>query len=93
MSEKMTQTIVLAESEYGTVNVWLDEDYIRNDSDYVVISEPVTITFKSLDHDEILQSRIKILDREIEQVRAEAHKKVARLTDQKQRLLAITHED
>ena len=68
------------------------DPWLENNANYVRITEPVTVTFESRKHDDVLCDRIACLDEEIKDVRAEAQAKVNDLEDQKQRLMALTHE-
>ena len=88
--KEFTRELALFQTKYGGIVEWRAD---WEDEDYVRVSEPVTVIFKPLDHDIILRSRVDALSREIAKVRAEAQAKVSDLEDQRQRLLAITHEE
>jgi hypothetical protein len=68
-------------------------DFMENDSDYVRATEPLEVTFTPLSDEVIVEGRVKSLDAEIEKTRAEMSLKINDLKDQKQRLLAITHQE
>ena len=90
--EDLTVTVALYLSKYGTHTVNKFDCWIDEDSDYVRVSEPMEITLTPLDDETVLKARVDSIDNQIETVRAELTRKVNDLTDQKQRLLAITHE-
>ena len=88
--DEFTREIALFQNKYGYISEWRSD---WDNDDYVRISEPVTVTYKPLDRDEVLKARVKALDNEIKAVRAEAENKINDLKDQKQRLMAITCEE
>jgi len=92
MSDKKTMTVAIYSSKYNATSVNEVVEWIEEHKDYIRISEPQTVTFTPLDHEVVLKLRLDALDREIESVRATAQATVDDLEDQKQRLLAITHE-
>lgn len=92
MSGKKTMTVAIYSSKYNSTSVNEVVEWIEEHKDYIRISEPQTVTFTPLDHEVVLKLRLDALDREIESVRATAQATVDDLEDQKQRLLAITHE-
>lgn len=89
----LTQRVALYRMKYGTLRVNAIEDWIEDDADYIRVSDPVDVTFHPIPDDEILAARVSKIDREIETVRAELTRRVNELTDEKQRLLAITHQE
>ena len=88
--DTVTKTVYLYQTKYSNQHVsghdWSD------DSDYVVLAEPVEVTFKLRDRAAVVVDRIKAIDGEIQNIRAEATDKVNRLTELKQKLLAITSQ-
>ena len=90
--EDLTREVALYQDKWGFVSVTGNIDYIAKKSEYAILSEPVTVTFKPLPDEEVLASRVAMLDAEIKKVRAKLTVKVNDLEEQKQRLLAITHD-
>lgn len=89
--DKLTMSLCLYQTQYGNF-LESREGFAEKNPEYVCVSEPITVTFTPLDPDKVLQARVAALDNEIEKVRAEASRKIDDLKDQKQRLLAITHD-
>lgn len=91
--KSLTRKVALYESKYGLLTVNDFEDWIEEESaDYVRVSEPIKVTFVSLADEEVLNNQIKSIDAKIEHTRAELTRRINELTDQKNRLLAITHQ-
>ncbi len=90
--EDLTMSVCLYISKYGNATVEKAEGWMQDDKDYVQLTEPTEITFTPLPDEDVLKSRVDSLDNQIEVTRAELTRKVNDLLDQKQRLLAITHE-
>lgn len=90
----LTQEVALYTNQHGSISIWEWEPdgFWERSLDYVCVSEPVTVTFKPLPDDDVLKGRVAGIDAEIEKTRAEMNRKINDLTDQKNRLLAITHE-
>lgn len=90
--DDLTQSIALYISKHGYTIANQVDDWIERSADYVRISEPVTVKFDPLADEEVLQGRVRSIDAQIEETRAELTRRIAELTDQKNRLLAITHQ-
>lgn len=91
--KSLTRKVALYESKYGLLTVNDFEDWIEEESaDYVRVFEPIKVTFVSLADEEVLNNQIKSIDAKIEHTRAELTRRINELTDQKNRLLAITHQ-
>ena len=91
--EDLIFDVALYMNKYGRITTNETSDWIENCEEYVRVSSPQTVTFVQLPDEDILVLRLHALDKEIEKVRAESTRKIDDLKDQKQRLLAITHED
>ena len=87
----LKQTVALYADERGHISIIQSGGWADRCESYVQISEPSDIKFKPLEDEEVLRKRVDAIDRQITKVRAELTAKVADLTDQKNRLLAITH--
>ena len=87
-------TVAQYVDKYGNemVSDYEPDSWIENNKDYVRISEPVGVVFIPLSHETVLKLRLEALDQEIKSVRATAAATISNLEDQKQRLMAITHE-
>ena len=70
---------------------WTDHKEI--DSDYVRTSEIIEVEFVDLPDEIVVPAKVAVIDRGIEGLRAELGEKIARLEDEKAKLLAITHEE
>ena len=90
--EDLTQTVALYSDRWGGVQAYGMVDWIEESTDYVRVSEPLEITFTALPDKDVLKDRVDAIDKQIETVRAELTRKVNDLTDQRHRLLAITHD-
>ena len=90
--EELTLKVALYVSKHGSVSADDVQDWIEEHPDYIRCSEPLTITFKPLPDEIVLAARVAMLDAQITEVRAKLTMKVNDLEDQKQRLLAITHD-
>jgi len=90
--EDLSQSLALYSTKYGSLTVWDISSWIEGHEDYVRVSEPLHVEFTALPDDVILRGRVKCIDKEIEKTRAELTRRIEDLTDQKNRLLAITHE-
>lgn len=90
--EDLTQVVAIYTTQYGTLFTSEVDGYKETDPDYVRVTEPMKVTFTPLDDEIVLKGRIDAIDNQIEETRAELTRKISDLTDQKQRLLAITHE-
>lgn len=91
-SENLKKTIVLVQYRWGGTCTWDADAINEDDPDYVVVSQAMPVTFQPLDADVILESRVKRIDKKIEETRAELTRQIASLTDEKNRLLCITQE-
>ena len=90
--EDLTHTIAIYVNKYGGASTNDVCDWIEEDADYIRASEPLEITFTALPDEVVLEGRVKSIDAEIQKVRAEFTVRIDDLKDQKNRLLAITHE-
>jgi len=90
--EDLTQSIALYVSKYNNISVSSVDCWIEADADYVRATEPLTVTFTALPDETVLAGRVASIDAQIETTRAELTRKIEDLKDQKQRLMAITHE-
>ena len=90
--EDLTVAIALYQSKYNTISPSEADGWMEDNEDYVRLTEPVTVTFKSLSDADVLAARVAMLDAQIKEVRARLTQKVNGLEEQKQRLLAITHD-
>ena len=90
--EELTREVALYGDRWGGNNVWFKTEYRDKDTDYIQLTEPVTVTFKPLPDRIVLAARVAMLDAQIKEVRAKLTVKVNGLEEQKQRLLAITHD-
>lgn len=91
--EDLTQRVAIYRMKYGTLMVTEHDDFRETDPEYVRMTEPVEVTFTPLPDETIVAGRVSALDAEIQKVRAETEVKINRLIDEKQRLLAITHQE
>ena len=91
--EDLTMTVCLYVTKYNSATISKSEGWMSEESDYVCVSEPLEVTFTPLDDEVVLKARVDCIDNQIEKTRAELTRKVTDLQDQKQRLLAITHEE
>ena len=90
--EDLTHRVALYRSKYNYITVSDMSTWIEENEDYVRVSEPIDVRFVALPDDVILKSRVNALDKEIAKTRAELNRRIEDLTDQKNRLLAITHQ-
>ena len=84
--------IALYDCGYGE-SVWEVTDYCENDSDRTRTTEILDVEFVALPLEKVIPEKVARIDRGIEGLRAELGKKIARLEDEKAKLLAITHEE
>jgi len=91
--KKNTKTVAVYQTEYNNETLNEVVDWIERSERYIRITEPQEVMFIPLDHGVVLKARLDALDREIRSVRAIAQAKVDDLKDQRQRLLAITHDE
>ncbi len=84
--------VALYASKNGYLAVQHISGWMDNDDDYVRVSEPLEVTFTALSDDVVLASRVDAIDKEIEITRAQFTKTLDDLKDQRQKLLAITHD-
>jgi hypothetical protein len=89
--EDLTKTVALYSGKYHTA-IFEVEGWIEEHKEYVRVTEPVEVTFTPLPDEVVLEGRVKAIDNEITKTRAELTQRINDLTDQKNRLLAITHE-
>ncbi len=90
--EDLTKELALYKSAYGTTFVFRVSESMDESVDYAQVSEVIDVTFTPLSDEVIVTARVKSIDAEIDKTRAEMNLKINDLKDQKQRLLAITHE-
>lgn len=90
--EELKKTVALYAGHRGYVTVHERCNWIDEHSDYVRVSENREIEFVPLADQVVLKNRVKSIDKQIEGARAELTRRIADLTDQKQRLLAIAHQ-
>lgn len=89
----LTRNIAVYASKHGSLSVNDIRNWIEEGSDYVRVSEPMEVVFTALSDEVVLGARVQQIDGEIEKTRAELTRRINDLTDQRQRLLAITHEE
>ncbi len=89
----LTREVALFSSKNGYLAVQHTGGWMSDDDDYVRVSEPLEVTFTPLPDEVVLASRVDAIDEEIKITRAKFTKTLDDLKDQKQRLLAITHEE
>jgi len=87
-NEELTQAVAIYLGKYG-ITIHTVETWIEKSNEYIRATEPLEVTFTPLP-DEVI---VKSIDAEIKKTRAELTRKVNDLEDQKQRLLAITHQE
>lgn len=63
----------------------------EGDKDFIRISEWIDVDFPEIEID-IVGAQVKAIDETIEEIKAEAMKKVGELQTRKQELLALSHE-
>ena len=90
--EDLTQSVAIYALKYGTLVISEVDDYSEMNADKVRLTERLEVTFTPLEDEEVLAAQVQFIDNEIEKTRAELTRKIEDLKDQKQRLLAITHE-
>ena len=89
----MKMTLALYMTPYGTIsalNLSLKEAEIFND--YSQITEFVEVGFPDLPDETILARKIEIIDTLIDNERERSIKEMQKLQQQKQELLALTHQ-
>jgi len=91
--EDLTQSVAIYATKYGGLTVNEADGWMEKSGDYVRLTEPVEITFVALPDETVLACRVRAIDGQIQKTRAELTRKIDDLKDQKQRLLAITHEE
>ena len=91
--EDLTRKVAIYISKYYYQIVNDCNESWEEDEEYVRATEPLEVTFKPLSDEVIVKGRVKSIDAEIEKTRAELNLKINDLKDQRQRLLAITHEE
>lgn len=84
--------IALYINRHGRLLVNQVMDWIEGHADYVRVTEIIDIEFTDLDDELVLTKRVKSIDKQISDVRAQLTAEIAALTDEKNRLLAITHD-
>ncbi len=77
---------------FGAIHITDWDEWKEKDDDWVRTSEVVDVKFVDLPAKEVVPLKIAIIDKGIECLRAELGEKIARLEDEKAKLLAITHE-
>lgn len=87
---KKEMKVYLYQTKYSDATVSHFE--FNDDDDYVLLAKPASVTFEMLDRELVLKARVDALNRQIQEVRANAQAKVDDLEDQKQRLMAITSD-
>ena len=90
--EDLAVSIALYRSKYGYFSASEVSDWIEENEDYIRVTEPIHVEFTALPDDAILRARVASIDNTIEKVRAEYTVRINDLTDQRNRLLAITHQ-
>ena len=88
----LTHRVALYRSKYNYITVSEISTWIEENEDYVRLSEPINVEFTALPDEVVLGLRVKSIDKQIEKVRAEYTVLIEDLTDQKNRLLAITYQ-
>ena len=84
--------IAIYDCGYGE-SVWEATDYRENDTDSTRITEILEVELVDLPPEIVVPEKVARIDRGIEGLRAELGEKIARLEDEKAKLLAITHEE
>jgi len=87
--EDFTQNVALYMSSCGSITARQPSEYWDNHANYVRVSESIDVTFTPLSDEVVLKSRVDSIDAQITQTRAKMTLRIADLTDQKNRLLAI----
>ena len=90
--EDLKRTIALYVDRSGFVRPGEVKGWIEDHDDYARITEPLEVEFAPLPDEVVVDHRVKSIDKQIEKTRAELTKKIADLADQKQKLLAISHQ-
>ena len=94
----MLKKIVLMKNmKYGWDTVVIidsvaDEDHYQNHSEQVMLSEFIEVDFPELDKKEVIDAQIGSIEKQESKVTADYHVTMAAFKDQKQKLLAISHD-
>lgn len=81
---------VFESTSYGYRCLYTDEE--AKTTDYAQISNWVTVTFQQKSQQEIVQSKVAAIDASIERKKQDLMQEISRLREEKQKLLAITHQ-
>lgn len=94
MSNKTVKmNVVVCESGYGTMLVFEDRDYIRNNkADYTIISESVEVEFPLLSKEEYVKEKIASLQAEEDEIKSKAFDRLSVIAVKKQELLALEYK-
>jgi len=91
MSTK-TMNVAIYAGRHGNEMIYETGTWMDEHEEYVRLTESREITFQELPRGDVLRARVRVLDRIIADVKAEAQKEVEGLQEERQRLLAITHQ-
>lgn len=69
------------------------DDWMDDDEDYIRTSEIVEIEFTPLPDEDVVPKKLAVINNQINQVRVEMGQKIAKLKEERSKLLAITHDD
>jgi len=84
--------IAIYQSKYSQILSEAD-DWTEAHNDYIRISEIVEVEIPMLSDSEQVEAKVKFIDDQIQDVRAELTARIEELTEQRQRLLAITYQE
>lgn len=93
--DEMTVTIALYKSlthNWIMEGTYYGEDDARYHSDYVRISNPVTLTFTPIKDEAVIQNALQTLDGMEHKARMELAKTLAQINQQRSNFLALTHQ-
>ena len=77
---------------YGTTHIHECEDYLEDDAAWIRLTEPLEVEFIDLSTAVTTPLQIDFINKSIKKLRDEMAEKVARLEDEKAKLLALTHQ-
>ena len=82
----------LGDPSWTMIARYYGESDLQYHNDYIRISEPLKISFESLKTNELIQTAVKAIDAQEQELRAELEKKLQQLRDFKSQLLALTYQ-
>lgn len=83
--EELTKRIAIFQSPYGGFIVCEHNDGDKDSTEYIRVSEPITVTFTARRQDEVMAAAVKAIDVQI----VDAQMAVRRLEMKKAELLAL----